>query len=366
MFKTEWTESLKKYKDIVIFGAKGNAISTYSGLMMIQRDILCFIVSERGDNPYELSGKPVKTFDQIDARLKERVLVVISQRYEDNDKMERVLVEAGFHHMIAGPQQSKLSEENLLSSDCAVFGGQRISVREFAVHGREYAHSHIPVRIYAVTSDKNLHLAKRKYISKYVKYIQAGAALSSERFCDITDDKGDNISMWNPFFCELTAGYWVYRNDVENEYIGLYHYSRGFDIRDEQIEQIVEAGVDVVLPIPYLFRHGMADTMLRQEIDVIIKAIERVSPEYINSAKRFSLNKAFVAGNLIFARREIFCGYYKWLFSVLKECALIKQENKTKIEERIFGYYGENLMNIYFIHNRDRYKTLYSEVIGMF
>ena len=96
--------------------------------------------------------------------------------------------------------------------------------------------------IYAVTSHKNLHKSISKYQSNYIKYIQAGAELADNIFCEITDNRGENISKWNPYYCELTAGYWVYKNDKVNEYVGLYHYSRGLDITDKQIESIAEMG----------------------------------------------------------------------------------------------------------------------------
>ena len=364
MFKTEWAESLQKYERIMIFGAKQNAVDTYLDIKRYQRDILCFVVSEQRDNPHELLGKPVKTFEQIEAGCKENGLVVISHCYNAHDKMKDILAAAGFRHII-GSQQSILAGDNLRKEACAVLGAQRMTVRELAAQRREHdTKPDIPICIYAVTSDRNLHVANRAYTSRYVKYIQAGAALTSRRICDVTDDVGDNISKWNAFFCELTAGYWIYRNDTKNAYVGLCHYSRGFDISDEEIERIAEAGVDVVLPVPHIFRHEMA-AMVPSEVAVIMEAIERVSPEFTDSARTYFMNRAFIAGNLIFARKEIFCHYYTWLFQVLQECARIKQGNKVKIEERVFGYYGENLMNIFFVHNRERYEIRYSEVISM-
>lgn len=49
--------------------------------------------------------------------------------------------------------------------------------------------------------------------------IQVGAALTNLRIADITDCSGDNISVKNREYCELTALYWVWKN-VRSEYVG--------------------------------------------------------------------------------------------------------------------------------------------------
>ncbi len=52
----------------------------------------------------------------------------------------------------------------------------------------------------------------------------------------LRDDTGDNISVKNPNYCELTGIYWIWKN-VDNdptEIIGISHYRRYFTTRPEK------------------------------------------------------------------------------------------------------------------------------------
>ena len=77
-----------------------------------------------------------------------------------------------------------------------------------------------------------------------------------------SDNEGENISIKNPFFCELTGLYWAWKN-LDVDYIGLVHYRRYFTSKNnvpkdenekfkivsnrEEIEEILKT-TDVVLP----------------------------------------------------------------------------------------------------------------------
>ena len=45
----------------------------------------------------------------------------------------------------------------------------------------------------------------------------------------VKDNMGDNISLKNPGYCELTGLYWAWKN-LDADYIGLAHYRRHFSL----------------------------------------------------------------------------------------------------------------------------------------
>lgn len=113
-------------------------------------------------------------------------------------------------------------------------------------------------------------VATHKYFDTVVhdrayKNIQVGTALSDKRFEDMYhDNEGDfaNISIKNKQYCELTALYWMWKNNDLNEfdYFGLSHYRRYFlyvkgkssnisdDILDEKTAVMLLQKYKVILP----------------------------------------------------------------------------------------------------------------------
>lgn len=64
--------------------------------------------------------------------------------------------------------------------------------------------------------------------SSIITPIQVGRIYATQKLDMIGDDTGDNISALNPFFCESTAMYWVWKNMPPSEYVGFCHYRRFF------------------------------------------------------------------------------------------------------------------------------------------
>lgn len=345
----------------MFFGAKGNAISTYEYVRLADADICCFIVSSRADNPLFIGGKPVKTFDEISDSDKRDGLVIISQAYKDHTHMEAILSDAGFLTTIPGIMQFISNPIPDLKEYCLNVWNRMDTVREFLSASSMQGNPETKICIYAATSSSNLHQSSEYWRSDYIKYIHAGAALAGKKICALTDDSGDNISELNPYFCELTAGYWIAKNGNINDYVGLYHYSRGMDITDTELMSLTDSDIDVVLPLPYVFRYQI-NLLHKKDADDMLDAIRTVDATYANSTKTILSGNILSAANIIFAKRSVYCQYYEWLFKVIAEMQESKKRKSESVGLREWGYIAEHLTNVYFCHHQKQYHILYAEM----
>ena len=217
--------------------------------------------------------------------------------------------------------------------------------------------------------------------------VHCGKALSDKDFGMTGDDTGDNISVKNPNYCELTALYWAWKNLKGTEYIGLYHYRRYFGfstfrafladigykvktrrriintpdwrmskVSGEQIRRVLDR-YDIILGRPrrvhgsvweqYSHYHPSAGLQVTRE------AIKALFPDYIDSfdyvmhkTKRLSRCNMFITG------WKVFDDYCSWLFPVLSYVERHITIPEDPYQARIFGFIAERLLNVYCYHNR--------------
>jgi hypothetical protein len=330
---TEWYKQIVKNEHIYIFGAGINA----SGILARVRDhadkhIDGFIVSNLEENPSSVEGYPV--LELMDSDLNRDALVIMSTSADNNEKISSILKQAGFGNVIPGTSQIKTMKNKQSVGDLKIN-----TLRE----------EHSPM-IYIVTSHLNQHSMGVNYglSSEVSSYIQAGAELTDKRLCPVLDNTGDNISAENQYFCELTAGYWIAKNDKIHDWLGLFHYSRGLELSDDDIYKIVNSDVDVVMPSQIKFSQQVACQFSRKEIEIIFMAL----PEnYTRAFSEYLLGYTFHCGNILFARAEIFKEYYEWMMEVIRKCETYMEQQHIFISKRKWGYFGEHLTNLYFFKN---------------
>ncbi len=213
------------------------------------------------------------------------------------------------------------------------------------------------------------------------KIIQVGD--SKESFSKIRDNSGENITNKNQCFAELTAQYWVWKNDIKSDIIGFCHYRRYFDFKLKEGEyflgkercckylqnnfdaQFIEDNLqkaDIILPVPFPLKeisirrhysifHDIEDLNLMKQV------LLELYPEY-RQAVNITLEKnEMYACNMFIMKRSLFQSYMKWLFNILEHMepfVKIKQGYQT----RILAFLAERMLNIYVEFNQLKIKEI--------
>ena len=189
------------------------------------------------------------------------------------------------------------------------------------------------------------------------------------------DNTGENISLKNPYFCELTGLYWAWKN-LNADYIGLAHYRRHFMctkksnndkflniLTYKEASDLLEKN-DVILPqkrnyiIETLYNH-YKHTMYVEPLDETRNVIKKLYPDYLDEFDNLKKRRSAHMFNMFIMKKEIFDDYCKWLFDILFE--LEKRVDNTQYDNfhaRFYGRISELLLDVYLRKNNIGYKEI--------
>lgn len=206
---------------------------------------------------------------------------------------------------------------------------------------------------------------------KGFKFIHVGAKKSS---CvienSIRDDTGNNISELNPLYCELTGLYWIWKNDLEHDFVGLCHYRRFLSRHEyalnskkniyssEELEDMLKEA-DIIVPKKEKknSRNSLYATVAELNDDpsysVLKKAIGKIYPEYLQELEDVFMDKEMFFGNIMLCRKCIFDDYTKWLFDILEQVKIEIEIDRKTIAPRQMGFLSEWLLNVWVLHHKD-------------
>lgn len=205
--------------------------------------------------------------------------------------------------------------------------------------------------------------------------IQVGAA-GKDGIGFIRDDSGDNISLLNANFCELTGAYWAWKN-CDADCVGLVHYRRYFAgkesfkangktkkiLSEKELDKLLSK-TDIILPkkrnyyIETLYSH-YAHTMYVEPLDEAGEIIKEFYPNYSEEFEKLKTRKSAHIFNMFVMKRDIFSGYCEWLFDILfklKDRVDISKYND--FHARLFGRVSELLLDVYINTNKLSYKEV--------
>ena len=213
--------------------------------------------------------------------------------------------------------------------------------------------------------------------------IQVGAALANRRFEGMLhDDEGDNISEKNPYYCELTAQYWAWKN-LDADYYGLFHYRRYFSFSDEhfptnhfadvlldvndeatlkkigleepRMHEVIEK-YDLLVPEQGLFvdkmsirkQYEIADQHHIEDLDCVLDILRERHPEMMEAANKYLDGSYGYFCNMFIMKRELFFEYCEWLFDILEEHERRRDFSMYDPQSyRVSGYLAERLLGVY-------------------
>ena len=214
-------------------------------------------------------------------------------------------------------------------------------------------------------------MAHKKYYAPKIdifKPMQVGAALHDD-LGYIRDDTGDNISVKNPNYSELTGVYWVWKNDHDSDIVGICHYRRFFAddnlelVNGDYIEKALE-NAEVVTTHPaktkdslyaeYCLAHNEADLIETR------KAIQKLYPDYLETFDEVMNGRLLYFANMMIARKSVFDAYCKWLFDILFEVERnLDISEYTDYNKRVFGFISERLLAVWLQKNQIRIFHVY-------
>ncbi len=220
--------------------------------------------------------------------------------------------------------------------------------------------------------------------SEILEPIQVGTEKSKDRLNMLTDNVGDNISVLNDRYCELTAQYWAWKN-VEADCYGFMHYRRQFIFKevpycsddgglicytkiddrykqeigldDETIRMCID-GYDLVLPnyvdtynwvtVSNEVQFSSLDNLHARDFDIVCQTVLELYPQYEETVLEFRKGHYAYWYNMFIMKKEIFLEYSEWLFNILQTSEKkVDYSNYSQPERRTLAYMAERLLTIF-------------------
>ncbi len=190
-------------------------------------------------------------------------------------------------------------------------------------------------------------------------------------YTEYRDDEGMNIADKNPYYCELTALYWIWKNYkcADDDIVGLAHYRRALTDKNllsfflkrvlslNNIKKTLDFK-DVILSIPgklndgiyaqYENAHNISDLEFCFQ-ELIDK--HQIRTDCLNSFK----NEKFASFyNMIICRKSTLDRYCEWVFPILFAVeSRLDLTSRSSYQKRAMGFLAERLLNLWLFSNSD-------------
>lgn len=177
-----------------------------------------------------------------------------------------------------------------------------------------------------------------------------------EKFIVDAKHEGDNIDHLNPWYCELTGLYYLWKNST-SKFVGLEHYRRFFASPTKTKQRMTKAEAENILKdhdiITCTFRHpkGMCGYKWffvdhrGDDIDAFIDILDEKFNGMGQRFKAYACERELVQCNMFISTRPILNEYCEWLFPKLQ--VYDNFIGLTGANGRIDGYLAEHIFGFW-------------------
>lgn len=161
---------------------------------------------------------------------------------------------------------------------------------------------------------------------------------------------GDNIDLLNPYYCELTGLYYMWKHETD-DVAGLEHYRRyfyrdGHILHRDEADDILKVSDIVLVPYHHPSKRStyqwFAGAHKLQDLDKWMLCIDAAYPEFMPVFMNYMNSNLLYICNMFITHREILHEWCSWLFPMLAlydHSAGLGENNK-----RIDGYLAEHTL----------------------
>ena len=210
--------------------------------------------------------------------------------------------------------------------------------------------------------------------------IQCGSALNPKIDNVLHDDLGENISLKNREYCELTAHYFAWKN-IAADYYGFCHYRRFLCLKqvkrpyyakgklsendkkiffeNEQCWRKLVERYEIIAPqsenmgVTAREHYCTSKYHYSEDMDLFVEVLNKKYPQFECIAEQYlSQNNQYFCNMFVMDKAHFF-GYCEVLFDVLSEFDIRKKLHGEFQSDRTDGYLGEIFTGIYIAYCRE-------------
>ena len=179
-----------------------------------------------------------------------------------------------------------------------------------------------------------------------------------EKFLIDQKHEGDNIDFLNPWYCELTGLYYLWKH-VDDDIVGLEHYRTYFwsdienrPMNEEEIKENLKYGDIIVSGYSYPINWGVRATRLEQELNSCVKGVlpqfleevEKHDKGFADYFRKFLKGQRLYACNCFIGPKKILDEWAEFIFSLLIDFEQISKIGPGTNTLRREGFFTEFML----------------------